>query len=96
LGDLVVPYIRILVPGLAAVLGFVLLVELASFTTIGAAQGKAFKIGPHVVDTHSPLAWVLGAVALLGGGLWLRLESRAFRARWDVLIADAKAKGAML
>jgi branched-chain amino acid transport system permease protein len=96
LGDLVVPYIRILVPGLASVLGFVLLVELASFTTIGAAQGKAFKIGPHVIDTHSPLAWVLGAVALLGGGLWLRLESRAFRARWDVLIADAKAKGAML
>jgi branched-chain amino acid transport system permease protein len=84
------------VPGLASVLGFVLLVELASFTTIGAAQGKAFKLGSHVVDTHSPLVWVLGAVALLGGGLWLRLESRAFRARWDVLIADAKAKGAML
>jgi branched-chain amino acid transport system permease protein len=96
LGDLVVPYIRILVPGLLSALGFVLLVELASFTTIGAAQGKAFKIGPHVVDPHSPLAWVLGAVALLGGGLWLRLESRAFRTRWDALIADAKAKGAML
>jgi branched-chain amino acid transport system permease protein len=95
LGDLVVPYIRILVPGLVAVLGFVLLVELASFTTIGAAQGKAFRIGPHTVDPYTALPWAVGAVALLGGGLWLRLEARGFRARWDALIAEAKAKGAL-
>jgi branched-chain amino acid transport system permease protein len=96
LGELVVPYIRILVPGVLSVLGFVLLVELASFITIGAAQGKDFKIGHLVVDAHSALPWVAGAAALLGGGLWLRLESRFFRARWDALIAEAKAKGAML
>jgi branched-chain amino acid transport system permease protein len=96
LGELVVPYIRILVPGLLSVLGFVLLVELASFTTIGAAQGKDFKIGHFVVDPHAALPWLLGAAALLGGGFWLRLESRFFRTRWDALIAEAKAKGAML
>src|SRR6478736_84063 len=45
LRELVVPYLRILVPGLISVFGFVLLVELASFTTIGVAQGKACKIG---------------------------------------------------
>ena len=96
LRELVVPYARLLVPAVLAVLGFVLLVELASFTTIGAAQGKAFKIGPHTVDAHTALPWALGAVALIGSGLWLRWESRRFRARWDALIADAKAKGAML
>jgi branched-chain amino acid transport system permease protein len=96
LGDLVVPYIRILVPGVLMVLGFVLLVELASFTTIGAAQGKDFKIGHVVVDAHSALPWVAAAAALLGGYLWLRLESRFFRARWDALIAAAKARGVIL
>jgi branched-chain amino acid transport system permease protein len=96
LGDLVVPYIRILAPGVLMVLGFVLLVELASFTTIGAAQGKDFKIGHVVVDPHSALPWVAAAAALLGGYLWLRLESRFFRARWDALIAAAKARGVIL
>ena len=96
LGELAVPYLRLLVPGVLAVVGFVLLIELASFTTIGAAQGKAFKIGPYTVDPHTLFPWALAAVALIGGGLWLRLEARRFRVRWDALIADAKAKGAML
>jgi len=96
LRELLVPYLRILVPGVLSVFGFVLLIELASFTTIGVAQGKAFKIGFHAVDPATPFPWVLGAVALIGGGLWLRLEARGFRVRWDALIADAKAKGAML
>ena len=96
LGDLLVPYIRILAPGVLMVLGFVLLVELASFTTIGAAQGKDFKIGHVVVDPHAALPWVAAGAALVGGSLWLRLESRFFRARWDALIAEAKARGAIL
>jgi branched-chain amino acid transport system permease protein len=96
LRELVVPYLRILVPGVLSVFGFVLLVELASFTTIGVAQGKAFKIGFHAVDPATAFPWLLGAAALIGGGAWLRLEARGFRARWDALIADAKAKGAML
>ena len=79
-------------PRLASVLGFVLLVELASFTTIGAAQGKAFKLGrTSSIPTARP-GWCRRG-GLLGGGLWLRLESRGFRARWDALIADAKARG---
>lgn len=94
--ELVVPYARILVPGLAIVFGFVLLVELASFTTIGVAQGKQFKIGAFAVDPQTAFPWVLGFAALLIGALWLRFESRAFRRKWDALIEDAKAKGAML
>jgi branched-chain amino acid transport system permease protein len=96
LRELIVPYVRILLPGAFSVFGFVLLVELASFTTIGAAQGKAFKIGPQAVDPATAFPWLLGAAALIGGGLWLRLEARGFRARWDALMADAKAKGVML
>jgi branched-chain amino acid transport system permease protein len=96
LRELAIPYVRILVPGILVVFGFVLLIELASFTTIGVAQGKAFKIGVYAVDPQTPFPWLLGFAALIGGGLWLRLEGRAFRRRWDVLIEDAKAKGAML
>jgi branched-chain amino acid transport system permease protein len=40
LGRLAVPYLRVLVPGMLMVAGFVGLVELTSFLTIGAAQGK--------------------------------------------------------
>ncbi|MBV9834456.1 MAG: branched-chain amino acid ABC transporter permease [Alphaproteobacteria bacterium] len=96
MSELIVPYIRVLLPGVLLVFGFVLLVELTSFTTIGAAQGKHFKIGIYVVDPNTFLPWTLGAAALVLGVVWLRLESRVFRRKWDALIEDAKAKGAML
>ena len=95
LRELALPYARILLPGVISVLGFVLLVELASFTTIGVAQGKAFKIGAYMVDPQTAFPWLLGGMALVGGGVWLRLEARYFLRRWDVLIADAKARGFM-
>src|SRR5882762_148616 len=90
LRELVVPYIRILVPGMLSVFGFVLLVELASFTTIGAAQGKSFRIGGHLIDTTAPMPWVVALAALIFGGLWLRREAHGFRERWDALMEGAK------
>ena len=96
LGELTVPYVRVLVPGLLVLLGFVLLVELASFTTIGAAQGKSFGIAGRVIDTNAPGPWLAAAALLILGGLALRSQSRVFRLRWDVLIEDAKARGLML
>ncbi|MBN9088289.1 MAG: branched-chain amino acid ABC transporter permease [Reyranella sp.] len=93
LGELVVPYARILPPGLLSVLGFVTLVELAQLTTIGAAQNKSLAIGGQAIDPHSALPWATGAVMLIGGGLWLRREARVFRVRWDALIEEAKARG---
>ena len=45
--ELALPYARAFPPALLVLLGFVLMVELASFTTIGAAQGKTFSIGGH-------------------------------------------------
>ncbi len=90
LRDLVLPYLRALPSAVMVLLGFVLLVELASFTTIGAAQGKRFAIAGHAIDTTSPLPWVIALAALGLGALWLRREARAFRLRWDALMEDAK------
>jgi branched-chain amino acid transport system permease protein len=76
-------------------LGFVLIVELASFTTIGAAQGKTFKIGGHLIDTTAPMPWVVALAALILGWLWLRIAARGFRERWDEVMESVKLKGAV-
>jgi len=93
LGELAVPYVRILPPALLTVLGFVTLVELAQLATIGAAQNKTLAIGGQPIDPHGMAPWAIGAVLLLAGGLWLRREARVFRARWDALIEEAKSRG---
>jgi branched-chain amino acid transport system permease protein len=93
LGGLVVPYVRVLMPGLVSVLGFVLLVELTSFTTIGAVQGKSFKLGSITIDSGTADPWLIGGGALVIGALWLRLEARMFRRVWDSLIDTAKTAG---
>jgi hypothetical protein len=56
----------------------------------GAAQGKQFSIGGHLIDTTAPLPWVIALAALVLGGLWLRHEARGFRERWDALMEGAK------
>src|ERR1700749_3193204 len=83
LGRLAVPYIRVLVPGLLMVLGFVGLVELTSFLTIGAAQGKSLVLFGNKIDIHATLPWLFATVFLLGGGVWLRLEAQSFRRVWE-------------
>jgi branched-chain amino acid transport system permease protein len=92
---LMVPYARMLVPALLALLGFVLLVEFATFMTIGAAQGKKFKLFAGELDPATALPWVIAGGTLVLGGLWLRREARAFRVVWDGLMAEAKARGAV-
>jgi branched-chain amino acid transport system permease protein len=90
LRELLVPYARALPPALLVLIGFVFLVELASFTTIGAAQGKKFTIGGNVIDTTAPAPWVIAIGCLVLGALWLRREAHSFRLRWDELIEGAK------
>ena len=90
LRDLLVPYIRVLVPGSMVVLGFVMIAELVSFTTIGASQNKKFQVGSLLIDTASPVPWAIGAFALLLGGLWLRYESKGFQRVWDSTMEDIK------
>jgi branched-chain amino acid transport system permease protein len=87
---LIVPYARVLIPGLVAVFGFVGLVELASFVTIGAAQGKRLIVFGHAVALTEIVPWIISVFCLLGGGLWLRMEVRAFKRVWDGLLEHAR------
>jgi branched-chain amino acid transport system permease protein len=89
-GRLAVPYIKVIVPGIVMVLGFVGLVELTSFLTIGAAQGKTLVLFGNKIDVHAVSPWLLAIVCLFGGGFWLRLEARSFRHVWDGLMIELK------
>jgi len=95
LDELLVPYTRVASPALLVLVGFVFLVELASFTTIGAAQGKKFTIGGNIIDTTAPTPWAIAIGCLVLGALWLRREAHGFRLRWDELMEDAKRQEAM-
>jgi branched-chain amino acid transport system permease protein len=89
LGRLALPYLRVMLPGLLMVSGFVGLVELTSFLTIGAAQGKTLVLFGNTIDVHALLPWVISFALLLGGGFWFRVEARAFRLTWERLTAEA-------
>jgi branched-chain amino acid transport system permease protein len=90
LGTLVVPYLRLAIPSLAVLLGFVGLVELMSFLTIGAAQGKKLVLFGGPVDVHATLPWVISALCLVVGGLWLRFEAAGFHRVWDSLTNEVR------
>jgi branched-chain amino acid transport system permease protein len=89
-GKLLVPYIRVIVPCLIMVLGLVGIVELASFLTIGAAQGKVLVLFGHKIDEHDVLPWLIALVLLVVGTFWFRVEARAFRSVWDGLMSELK------
>jgi hypothetical protein len=91
---LVGPYLRVLLPGLTAVAAFVLLVEMASFVTIGAEQGKSFKLGGILhIDPFTVLPWMAATAVFAIAAVWLRLEARAFGRVWDELSEEAKRLG---
>jgi branched-chain amino acid transport system permease protein len=85
---LALPYLRVAVPGLLTVLGFVGLVELTSFLTIGAAQGKSLVLFGNKIDVHATLPWLAATLLLCGGGIWLYVEARGFRRVWDGLMLE--------
>jgi branched-chain amino acid transport system permease protein len=90
LGSLAVPYLRLVVPSVAAVLGFVGVVELMSFLTIGAAQGKKLVLLAHPIDVHATMPWAISAACLILGALWLRWEAGAFHRVWENLSAEIR------
>ena len=77
LGRLAVPYLRVCVPGLLMVLGFVGLVELTSFLTIGAAQGKTLVLFGNKIDVHASLPWLIAIVLSVRRRLLVALVRRA-------------------
>jgi len=85
---LLLPYVRVLIPGLLLLFGFVGLVELTSFLTIGAAQGKSLVLYGRKIDVNTVMPWAISAVALLVGGAWLRIEARAFQRVWEKLMTE--------
>ena len=93
LGRLAGPYARVVAPGVVAVVGFVLLIELCSFLTIGAAQGKSFKLSGVTIDPQHPKPWLIGALFLVVGGLVLWREGRRFRAAWEAVMEEIKGAG---
>ena len=95
LGRLTVPYVRLLIPGVALLLGFVGLVELLSFLTIGAAQGKKLALFGAPIDVNAIKPWLIVAVCVLGGGGWLRFESKAFNRVWEQVTTDVKTREAL-
>jgi branched-chain amino acid transport system permease protein len=91
---LAAPYLRVGAPLLVAVVGFVALVELASYVTIGVTQGKSLTLFGRTIDTASPLPW-LAATLLLGVGAALAAsQRRGFAARWDAIAEQLKSPGA--
>jgi branched-chain amino acid transport system permease protein len=91
LKQLIVPYLRLSVPGLAVLLGFISLVELAAYETIGRAQGKAMPGFLAMLATHGALVpWVAAVALLVVGAAWLRREVKSFAVLWGELTADLK------
>ncbi len=89
---LTLPYLRILVPGLIMLLGFVGMVELLSFLTIGMAEGKQLSLLGHAIDIFSVMPWLISLACLLAGGAWLAVEARHFRRIWSGLIEVARSR----
>jgi branched-chain amino acid transport system permease protein len=90
LGKLLLPYVRVIVPALIMVLGFVGVVELASFLTIGAAQGKTLVLFGHKIEEHEAMPWFVAFACLIVGTWWFSIEARAFRRVWDGLMSELK------
>jgi branched-chain amino acid transport system permease protein len=90
IGGLIVPYLRLVIPSLGVLLGFVGLVELMSFLTIGAAQGKKLVLFAHLIDVHAVLPWAISIGCLVLGALWLRLEATGFHRVWEDLRAEVR------
>ena len=93
LGRLIGPYLRLLGPALLVLIGFVLAVELCSFLTIGAAQGKSFTLSRITIDPRGARPWLVAGLLLVGGGLWLRVAMRGFGAAWNAVTEEVKTAG---
>ncbi len=92
LRELTMPYVRMAIPGVIVLLGFVLMIELTSFMTIGAERGKKFQLGSLQIDQNTMTPWLIGIAALVLGGLWLKREAGQFMVVWNRLMDQIKAR----
>jgi branched-chain amino acid transport system permease protein len=89
---LLLPYARVIVPALILVLGFIGVVELASFLTIGAAQGKALVLFGKKIEEHDIAPWFTALICLAVGAVWFGFEARSFRRVWDGLMTEINVR----
>jgi branched-chain amino acid transport system permease protein len=87
---LIAPYARMAIPSIMVLFGFVGLVELTNFITIGAAQGKKLVLFGSEVPAYTYMPWIISAVSLVVGGLWLRFEAKNYLRVWDDIMEDIK------
>jgi branched-chain amino acid transport system permease protein len=85
IGSLAVPYLRVLLPLLIGIAGFVTLVELCSLATIGAQRGKALHVFGRPLDPSLATPWVGAAVLLLIGGFLTHRAAHLFAKRWTAI-----------
>jgi branched-chain amino acid transport system permease protein len=90
LGGLTVRYLRLVIPSIAALFGFVGLVELMSFLTIGAAQGKKLVLFAHPIDVLAIMPWSISVACLVIGIVWLRREATGFHRVWENLSVEVR------
>jgi branched-chain amino acid transport system permease protein len=89
---LILPYLRLVVPGIATVTGFVGMVELLSFLTIGAAAGKHLVLFGSPIDVNTAMPWLIATALLVAGTVWLRFEARYFARVWESVAGGVEAQ----
>ena len=80
-GRLIPAYLLALIPGLCALVGLILVIEMTFRLMVKASDGTSMTFFQVPLDAASPISWIVAAV-LLVGGFYL------FRRTWP-LIADA-------
>ncbi len=87
-------YLMALLPGLAAVAGLSMLIEMINHLTVHAADGPTMVLGNVTFDATSPLPWLVAAV-LLAGGTWafVRAAGAAGRAYGDAMVTALARRG---
>lgn len=87
-------YALALLPGLAAIAGLSMVIEMSNQLTVHSADGPAMTLLSVPLAANAPLPWLIAAV-LLGGGTWLFLRAArlAERAYAEALAAAWARKG---
>ena len=70
-------YVLALVPGLVALTGLSLVIEMSYQLAVNGPEGPQMSFAHIPFDATSPLPWVVAAVLLVGGGWLFRIAARA-------------------
>jgi branched-chain amino acid transport system permease protein len=90
--SLAVPYLRIIMPTLVGISGFIGLVELAYSVSIGKNQGKSLTLLRHVIDTGSLQPWLVTALLFALGIVLAASQREQFLEAWGTVTEEFRAK----